>query len=97
MDSEEEVQVYVTGIRKYTKDRDFAKTIKKMVPNCENLVLGIFKKRNTACLTVRLTNQEAKSIFIETLTGDSIDWKLSSGSTNNKQYRIKDQHPVIDK
>ena len=48
-----EVYLYIAGIHKHIKDLDFVKNIKRLVPNYEDFVLGIFKKCNTACLTVR--------------------------------------------
>lgn len=86
MDTEEERQVFIGGIQKFSNDRDFAKFIEKNVPNYEEIVTGLYKKRNTSSIVIRLVNSEARNAFID-LLGDKM--------YKNRPIKLKKQFPPL--
>lgn len=88
MDTEQH-QVFIGGIQKFTEDRDFAKFIEKTLPDYDNVVVGISKKRGKNSLIVRLKNCDAKAHFIDVMTGKNY---------KNRPLKVKNQmDPVANK
>lgn len=86
MDEESERQVFIGGIQKFSKDRDFAKFIEKEIPNYNELVTGVCKKRQATAIIVRLHNAEAKAAFVSLLEGKMY---------KNRGLKLKRQDPPI--
>lgn len=85
-DDEKQKQIFIGGVQKFTKDRDFAKFIEKTLPNYEELVEGISKKKNATGLIVRFTSMDSKLIFMEQMEGKMY---------KNRPVRMKAQDPAL--
>lgn len=86
MEEEKDFQVFIGGIQKFAKDRDFAKFIEKTIPEYKDIVYGISKKKQASGLIVRLLSLDAKLVFIEKMTGKVF---------KNRPLRVRVQDPLV--
>jgi len=85
----ESLQVFIGGIQKFSNDRDFAKFIEKTIPNYDDIVTGLYKKKASSSVIIRLKNEDAKIFFLDIMAGKMY---------KNRWLKIKDQEvPVPNK